>query len=82
MTRRLLSRDAYTYDAMKQQKLKNKMKEPQHEGVLIFDEVKVQSKVRLPFACILTQCDRLRLDHFTSGSISVLFPFLSSLFKR
>ena len=29
----------------------------------------------LPFACILTQCDRLRLDHFTSDSISVLFPF-------
>ena len=47
------------YDAMKQQKLKNKMKEPQHEGVLIFDEVKMQSKVRLPFACISTQCDRL-----------------------
>ena len=31
------------YDAMKQRKLKNKMKEQQHEGVLIFDEVKVQS---------------------------------------
>lgn len=62
------------YNAMKQQKLKNKMKEPQHE-VLIFDEVKVQSKVRLPLACILTQC---RLDHFTSGYISVLFLSLSS----
>lgn len=41
------------YDAVKQLKLRSNKKEPQSEGVLIFDEVKVQSKVRFPlYTCM------------------------------
>lgn len=45
-----IAEQRFVYEAFKEQKVKEGKKKPQSKGVLIFDEVKVQSKV-CPCAC-------------------------------